>query len=36
MAFNKDELILDKVRSLTTHDLSTGEMFFRLRSVEVC
>lgn len=34
MAFNKDELILDKVRSLTTHDLSTGEMIFRLTSLE--
>lgn len=34
MAFNKNELILDKVRSLTTHDLSTGEMLFRLTSLE--
>ena len=34
MAFNKSELILDKVRSLTTHDLSTGEMLFRLTSLE--
>ena len=32
--FNKNELILDKVRSLTTHDLSTGEMLFRLTSLE--
>ena len=34
MAFNKNELILDKVRSLTAHDLSTGEMLFRLTSLE--
>lgn len=34
MAFNKNELILDKVRSMTTHDLSTGEMLFRLTSLE--
>lgn len=34
MAFNKNELILDKVRSLTTHDLSNGEMLFRLTSLE--
>lgn len=32
--FNKNELILDKVRSLTAHDLSTGEMLFRLTSLE--
>jgi len=34
MAFDKNELILDKVRSLTAHDLSTGEMLFRLTSLE--
>jgi hypothetical protein len=34
MAFNVNELILDKVRSLTAHDLSTGEMLFRLTSLE--
>lgn len=34
MAFNKNELILDKVRSLTTHSLSNGEMLFRLTSLE--
>ena len=34
MAFKKNELILDKVRSLTTHDLSTGELLFRLTSLE--
>ena len=32
--FNKNELILDRVRSMTTHDLSTGEMLFRLTSLE--
>lgn len=32
--FNKNELILDKVRSLTTHDLATGQMLFRLTSLE--
>lgn len=34
MAFNKNELILDKVRSLVANDLSTGEMLFRLTSLE--
>lgn len=34
MAFNKNELILDKVRSLTTHDLETSELLFRLTSLE--
>lgn len=34
MAFNKNELILDKVRSLTAHDLSDGHMLFRLTSLE--
>lgn len=32
--FNKNELILDKVRSLVTHDLETGKMLFRLTSLE--
>ena len=34
MAFNKNELILDKVRSLVAHDLETGKMLFRLTSLE--
>lgn len=34
MAFDKNELILDKVRSLTASDLSTDEMLFRLTSLE--
>lgn len=34
MAFNKNELILDRVRSLTTHDLETKELLFRLTSLE--
>lgn len=34
MAFNKNELILDKVRKLTTHDLTTGRMLFMLNSIE--
>lgn len=34
MAFNKNELILDKVRSLTAHDLATDEMLLRLTSLE--
>ena len=34
MAFNQNELILDKVRSLTAHNLSTGEILFRLTSLE--
>ena len=34
MAFNKNELLLDRVRSLTAHDLGTGEMLFRLTSLE--
>lgn len=32
--FNKNELILDKVRSLVAHDLATTEMLFRLTSLE--
>lgn len=31
---NKNELILDKVRSLTAHDLSTNALLFRLTSLE--
>ena len=31
---NKNELILDKVRSLTAHDLATNELLFRLTSLE--
>lgn len=34
MAFNKNELILDKVRSLVTNDLETDKMLFRLTSLE--
>ncbi len=34
MAFNKNELILDRVRSLTTHALDTNELLFRLTSLE--
>ena len=34
MAFNKNELILDRVRSLTAHDLASNEMLFRLTSLE--
>lgn len=34
MAFNQNELILDRVRSLTAHDLNNGEMLFRLTSLE--
>ncbi len=34
MALNKNELILDRVRSLTTHDLGTSELLFRLTSLE--
>lgn len=34
MVFNQNELILDRVRSLTAHNLSTGEMLFRLTSLE--
>ena len=34
MAFNKNELILDKVRSLTAHDLETDKMLLRLTSLE--
>jgi hypothetical protein len=34
MSFNKSELILDRVRSLVTHDIETGQMLFRLTSLE--
>lgn len=34
MAFNPNELILDKVRQLTAHDLETGEILLRLTSLE--
>ena len=34
MAFNVNELILDRVRSLTAHDLFDGKMLFRLTSLE--
>jgi len=34
MAFNKNELILDKVRSLTAHDLESDKMLLRLTSLE--
>lgn len=32
--FNKDELIVDRVRSATYHDLETGEILLRLTSIE--
>lgn len=34
MAFNPNELILDKVRQLTAHDLETGEILLRLTQLE--
>ena len=34
MAFNPNELILDRVRSLVWNDLTTGQMLFRLTSLE--
>lgn len=34
MAFNKSELILDKVRNLVAKDLSTDKILFRLTSLE--
>lgn len=34
MAFNPSELILDRVRSITTHALDTKKMLFRLTSLE--
>ena len=32
--FNKNELLLDKIRNLTAHDLGTNELLFRLTSIE--
>lgn len=32
--FNKNELILDRVRSLSTHDIADGKLLFRLTSLE--
>lgn len=34
MAFNKNELIIDRVRSLTAHDLETNQILYRLTSLE--
>ena len=34
MAFNVNEVILDRVRSLVCNDLTTGQMLFRLTSIE--
>lgn len=34
MAFNKNELILDKIRSLGFHDLETKKLLLRLTSIE--
>lgn len=34
MAFNKNEVLLDRVRSLTCHDLETKKMILRLTSLE--
>lgn len=34
MAFNKNEVLLDRVRSLTCHDLDTNKMLLRLTSLE--
>lgn len=34
MAFNKNELILDRVRSLVASDIATDKMLFRLTSLE--
>ena len=34
MAFNPNELILDKVRQLTAHDLETGKILLRLTQLE--
>jgi hypothetical protein len=34
MAFNKNELILDRVRSLAAHDLETKKLLLRLTSLE--
>ena len=34
MSFSKNELILDKIRSLVTYGRTDGKMLFRLRSIE--
>ena len=34
MPFSKNELVLDKIRSLVTYDRTDGKMLFRLRSIE--
>lgn len=34
MAFNKNEVLLDRVRSLTAHDLETKKLLLRLTSLE--
>ena len=34
MGFTKNELILDRVRSLTAHDLETNQIIYRLTSLE--
>ena len=34
MAFNPNELIIDRVRKMTAHDLETGEMLFQLTQLE--
>lgn len=34
MAFNPNELVIDRVRSMTAHSLDTGEMVFRLTQLE--
>ena len=34
MAFNKNELLLDRVRRITTHDLATNELLYTLSSIE--
>ena len=34
MSFNKNELILDRVRSVLNFDLSTGELLYRLTQIE--
>ena len=32
--FNKNELVVDKIRSFTYHDYGTNELLFRLTSLE--
>lgn len=34
MAFNANELVIDRVRRMTAHDLETGEMLFQLTQLE--